>query len=664
MNHITRDIHALAADEQLLDLALEGADISPLLMVLVHLTGEEHWLDEVAPHINGPWNFQETVPEELKQRLRARMKSVLLDFAARGTALPAEPPAGLLRKMLSSGVGGPVPEEYIPMILEEMMLDDNDPKTVHWRTRPDPETLAAFRVTIIGAGVSGLSMAIKCREAGIPFVIYDKNKTVGGTWLENSYPGCGVDTPNHFYSLSFEPNHDWPDHFSKRDEDQYDLRRHIRFETEVTAAVFDEARALWVVTTLDASGQQATHDANVVVTAVGQLNRPSIPSFAGLKDFTGPKFHTARWDHSVDLAGKNVVMIGTGASGMQVGPSIAPEVGHLTIFQRSAHWAVYNANYHKSVGPGKTAALKLIPFYAKWYRFQLLWASSDGLHASLHADPEWGSPDQSLNETNQRFRDTLIAYIRGQVNGDESLMRKVVPPYPPYGKRMLRDNYWYKMLTRDNVDLVTDPVERITAGGVATKDGFWPADVLILATGFEARRMLTPMHIEGKGGQTVRELWGEDNPRAYLGITVPAFPNMFMLYGPGTNLAHGGSAIFHTECQVRYIMQCLRELLETGARSMEVRAERHDRFNESLDATHAKMVWAHRGVGNWYKNARGRVVTNSPFRLVDYRSMTEKLDRNDYVMELAAVYRSCIDTTSWVWTGTVGGGGHRVAGAR
>jgi 4-hydroxyacetophenone monooxygenase len=502
--------------------------------------------------------------------------------------------------------------------------------------------LAGFRAVIVGAGVSGLAMAIKLHEAGIPFVVYEKNATVGGTWLENSYPGCGVDTPNHFYSLSFEPIHDWPAHFSKRDElwkylerlaDHYDIRRHIVFETEVTGARYDETRARWHITTRDAAGKTGTIDANVMITAVGQLNRPSIPNIAGLADFAGPKFHTARWDHSVALAGKRVAMIGTGASGMQVGPSIAPIVDHLTIFQRSAHWAVYNANYHKSVSPGKAAALKIIPFYAKWYRFQLLWASSDGLHASLHVDPDWHTPDQSLNATNQAFREQLIAYIRDQVNGDDSLLRKVVPPYPPYGKRMLRDNHWYRTLTRDNVDLVTEPIERIAPDGVVTRDGaFWPADVLVLATGFDAQRMLAPMHIEGHGGHTIRELWGDDNPRAYLGITVPGFPNLFMIYGPGTNLAHGGSAIYHSECQVRYIMQCLRELLETGAASMEVRQDPHDRFNEYLDATHARMVWAHRGVGNWYKNRHGRVVTNSPFRLVDYRAMTEKLDRGDYVM--------------------------------
>ncbi|MGE0225912.1 MAG: flavin-containing monooxygenase [Acetobacteraceae bacterium] len=639
---MTIDFRALTRDEALMTQALQGADLAPLLMVLVHLSGEEAWLDDVAPFIAGPWNFHENAPESVKQRVRDRLRAVLMDYAATNRPLPAEPPPGLLRKMLNTCVGQTVPDEYVPMILEEMMLHDQDPKTVPWRTQPDASALAAFQTVIIGAGVSGLCMAIKLREAGIPFVIYERNPTVGGTWFENGYPGSGVDTPNHFYSLSFEPNHDWPEHFSKRDElwtylerlaDHYDIRRHIRFDTEVTAARFDAARSRWIVSARSADGQTETVEANALITAVGQLNRPFIPDIPGLKDFAGPCFHTARWDATQDLTGKRVAMIGTGASGMQVGPTIAPDVAQLTIFQRSPHWAVNNPNYHAAVSPGKMAALKHIPFYAKWYRFQLLWASADGLHASLHVDPTWPLPDQSLNAANQRFRDDLIAYIRSQIGDRPDLLEKVVPPYPPYGKRMLRDNHWYSTLTRPNVELVTTPIERITADAIVTRDGqSYPADVLVLATGFEAQRMLAPMDITGRDGQTIRALWGEDEPRAYLGITVPGFPNMFMLYGPGTNLAHGGSAIYHTECQVRYIMQCLRELLETGSAVMECRQEPHDAFNELLDSTHAKMVWAHRGVGNWYKNRNGRVVTNSPFRLVDYRRMTETLDRNDYVM--------------------------------
>ncbi|MEI7713197.1 MAG: NAD(P)-binding protein, partial [Rhodospirillales bacterium] len=203
-------------DEALLDLALSGADVAPMLMAMVHLSGEEHWLDEVSPYIVGPWNFHENAPDALKHRMRARLKEILLDYAATGRALPAEPPAHLLHKMLAAGVGGPIPEEYMPMIREETMLDDRDPKTVPWRT--EPRGLDTFSAVIVGAGVSGLCMAIKMQEAGIPFVIVEKNRTVGGTWLENGYPGCGVDTPNHFYSLSFEPNHDWTEHFSKRNE--------------------------------------------------------------------------------------------------------------------------------------------------------------------------------------------------------------------------------------------------------------------------------------------------------------------------------------------------------------------------------------------------------------------------------------------------------------
>ncbi len=639
---MTVDFRALTRDDALMTQALDGADLAPMLMALVHLTGEEHWLDEVAPHITGPWNFMENAPDALKQRLRDRLRAALHDYAASNRELPAEPPPHLLRRMLSAGVGQEVPEEYLPLILEETAQDQVDPKTVPWRARPDDARLAAFHTVIVGAGVSGLCMAIKMKEAGIPFTIIERNPTVGGTWYENGYPGCGVDTPNHFYSFTFEPNHDWPRHFSMRQDlwnylerlaDSHDIRRHIRFDTSVTGARYDGDRRRWLVSVQGKDGATDVIEANAFITAVGQLNQPQIPDFPGRDSFQGPAFHTARWDDSVDLRGRNVVMIGTGASGMQVGPTIAPEVGRLTIFQRSPHWAVNNPNYHKDVGPGKTAALKHIPFYAKWYRFQLLWASSDGLHASLHADPAWPTPDQSLNATNQKFRDDLIAYITKEVNGDPDLLAKVIPAYPPYGKRMLRDNHWYRMLTRPNVDLVTAPVERITPTGVVAGDGTeYPADVIVYATGFHAQRMLAPMEIIGRSGANVRDLWGEDEPRAYLGITAPNFPNMFMLYGPGTNLAHGGSIIFHTECQVRYIMQCLREMLESGADAMECRPEPFAAYNDLLDATHRDMVWAHRGVGSWYKNKAGRVVTNSPFRLVDYRRMTETLKRDDYVM--------------------------------
>lgn len=615
-------------------------------MVLVHLTGDTEILGEVAPHILGPWNFMEQVPPDLKSKVREKLIEALKD-CAEGRRNPAPVPADdVLRQMMRTGVGQSVPDEYIPLILEETSLGVDDPRSVRWRDTPSADTLAGFKTLIVGAGLSGMCMAIKLQEAGLPFEIIEKNDTVGGTWYENAYPGCGVDTPNHFFSFSFAPNHDWPEHFSKRNElwiyleriaDTYGLRRHIRFNTEVIGARYDTSRALWSVETKDAAGRIQSRDVNALVTAVGQLNRPFVPDIPGLAEFAGPKFHTGKWDHAQTITGKRVAMIGTGASGMQTGPSIAADVARLTIFQRSPHWSVYNPNYHAKVGDGKKWALKNIPFYANWYRFQLFWASSDGLHASLQIDPDWATPDISLNAQNQKFREQLIAHMSKELDGDAELLKKVVPPYPPYGKRMLRDNNWFKMLKRDNVDLVTSPIEHITADAIVTRDGNrYPADMIVLATGFQAGRMLWPMDIRGASGRSLRDIWGDDNPRAHLGITVPDFPNLFMIYGPNTNLGHGGSAIFHTECQVRYIMLALREMIERGAASMTCRKAPHDAYNERVDAAHRRMVWSHRGVGNWYKNKSGRVIANSPWRLVDYWSFTRTLDPDDFDFEMPA----------------------------
>jgi 4-hydroxyacetophenone monooxygenase len=607
---------------------LQDADFAPLLMAYVQLTGDESALDRYGRYITGPWNFMENAPPEARRELADGVLRALQK------EIDIQPPSdALLRRMMSTCVGQPVPEEYMELLKHEMQLAGTPQLEVRWRKRPADETLRNFKVAIIGAGESGLCAGIKLLELGIPFVILEKNQTVGGTWFENDYPGCGVDTPNHFYCYSFEPNHDWSRHFSPRRElwqylercaDKYGVRPHIRFNTEVTEAAFNDSK--WTIRT-----NKGELQANAIICAVGQLNRPHIPDIKGLGDFAGPAFHTARWNHDVALKGRRVAMIGTGASGMQVGPSIAPQVEQLSIFQRSPHWAIHNPNYHRTVSQSIRWALKNLPFYAEWYRFQLFWASSDGLYDGLRVDPDWPTPELSLNAVNQGHRDNLIAHIRREVNDDAELLRKVVPQYPPYGKRMLRDNHWYRMLTRPNVDLVTDPIDHVEKDAVVTRGGTrHPAEVLILATGFQAFRMTWPMRIAGRGGRTLRDLWGEDDPRAYLGITVPGFPNFFMMYGPNTNLAHGGSAIFHSECQARYTLLALRELLESGCKALDVKQEVHDAFNRRVDEVHSRMVWSHRGVGSWYKNRRGRVFATSPWRLLDYWNMTRSLELADY----------------------------------
>ena len=635
----TRQVRGAASDGAALRAAVAEADIVPLAMSLVQLTRRTELLARIRPHVSGGWNFLQTIPQDLQDEIRAELVEAIERLAAENRIIPVEPPADLLVQMMEVAVGQAVPEEYRPLFREEMSFGGVDYRTVAWRTPPDPARLAAFHVVVVGAGLSGIAMAIKLQEAGIPYTIIEKNDEAGGTWLENVYPGCGVDTPCHFYSYAFETNCEWSEYFVKRDEllayalrcvDKYGIRNRIRFGEEVARADWDEATARWTIVTRRRDGSEAVLHANAFVTAVGALSRPAIPNLPGLTDFAGPWFHTAQWRRDVDLAGKSVAMIGTGASGMQTGPSVAPIAAHLTVFQRSPHWAIRHPLYFAKVSPSVQWAMRHVPFYANWFRFQLFWAASDGFHATLKKDPAWDDGGRTLNRANADLRAQLIAHITAELGDRTDLLPKVVPDYPPFGKRMLRDNGWYQMLQRPNVDLVTGPVERVERDAVVANGTRHPIDVIVLATGFQAARMLWPMEIRGRDGVSLRDLWGDDNPRAHLGLTVPDFPNFFMIYGPNTNLAHGGSAIFHSECQVRYVMLALREMIEQRADVMAVRRPPYEAYNARLDEALAQMSWAHPGVTNWYKNASGRVVMNSPWRLVDYRNMTAELDTSDY----------------------------------
>ena len=380
-------------------------------------------------------------------------------------------------------------------------------------------------------------------------------------------------------------------------------------------------------------GTESTLTADAVISAVGQLNRPRIPEIAGQRDFSGPSFHSARWDHSVDLRGKRVALIGAGASGFQIAPAIADDVEHLTVFQRTAQWMFPNPNYHAEVGPGVRWALRHLPFYGRWYRFLLFWPGCDkGLQAA-RVDPDYPDPQRAVSEINEITRLMFTEWITSQVGDDEELLAKVVPDYPATGKRTLQDNgSWLRTLTRDDVELVRTPIARIESDAVVTEDGVrHPADVIAYATGFEANKALWPMSIIGRDGEALGDRWGE-RPTAYLGITVPGYPNFFCMYGPGTNLASGGSLIFHSECQMRYITGCLAHLIAGGHRSMEPRVDKCDDWVRRSQDEMRKMVWSQPSIEHsFYKNAHGEVYGLSPWRLVDYWAWTREPDPDDFV---------------------------------
>ncbi|WP_214400920.1 flavin-containing monooxygenase [Pseudonocardia lacus] len=632
---LTEPVPGTPPDRDALAAALEHANLPSLVPVLHQLTGERRWLAEPyrpersrGMDDNDDGGFAPEVRAEIRA---AALEAVLAWSAGRPPAVPA-PTGEALVELMGLAVGEPVPAEYAAMTAEDMGFAPPEPV----RVVPGSD----LRVVVIGAGVSGMLAAIRLHEAGISHVVLEKNDDVGGTWLENAYPGAGVDTPSHLYSYSFAPRR-WSTHFGKRDEvlaylrevaDRYDLRSRIRFGVEAAGADYDADRRRWTVRTTD--GERI--EAHAVITAVGQLNRPKVPDLPGMGEFRGRLFHSARWPADLDLTGKRLAVIGTGASAMQIVPAVAGTAAHVTIFQRSPQWAAPNGVYFSPIDEHVQLLMDAVPFYRRWYRTRLAWNFNDRVHPSLQIDPEWEHPRRSVNAVNDAHRRVFTRYLQSELAGRDDLVAKALPDYPPFGKRMLLDNGWYAALRRDDVTLLTEPVAAITPTGVRGADGTEvEADVVVLCTGFETHKQLHPLDIRGRDGALLRELWGPDDADAHLGITVAGFPNLFLTCGPGTVLGHGGSYITIAEFQVRYIVEALVTMAERGIGAVECRPEAHADYAARQDAAHERMIWTHPGMGNWYRNPAGRVVCTLPWRIVDYWAMTRHVDWDDFSTEPA-----------------------------
>lgn len=626
--------------EQSLADALPTANLPTLLMVLVHLTGDPTWLSErfQCSRIRGlDDNDSGGLEGAVQQEIRDAAKTAIAQWKrGRQPSMPA-PSHATCVQMLQTSIGESVPDSYGPMVAAglgiepDFAIDQADRFEV-----PD-----GYRVVVIGAGVAGLCAAIRLQGAGIPYVVIEKNEEVGGTWYENRYPGAGVDTPNHIYSYSFA-KHDWSRYFALQEEIQnyfeevanrFAVRQNIRFGTRVESARYDDSAMRWNVRTTDAAGVVDDLQADLVISAVGLLNVPKIPDFKGLDSFKGVCFHTARWPHGLDVAGKRVAVVGNGASAMQVVPAIADEVGTLTVFQRSKQWAAPFEKFQKPVGEATRFLLREVPYYQAWYRQRLAWIFNDRIHSSLQIDPEWPHPDRAINRTNDRHREHFTNYIKEELGARQDLLPDVLPEYPPFGKRMLMDNGWYRTMARDHVKLVTGGIAEIVENGVVTDTGeLHEVDILVIATGFDAINMLASYKLYGQGGKSIREAWDARGAEAFMGVAIPDFPNFFMLAGPNTALGHGGSVVTLLETQTSYILNLLRQAMaRNGPRfEIEVRRDRHDAYNVRVQDAHSKMIWTHKGMSNWYRNAQGRVVATTPFRNDDYWHMARKADLSDY----------------------------------
>ncbi len=479
---------------------------------------------------------------------------------------------------------------------------------------------APLRVLIIGAGFAGVGLAIQLKKHGIDdFLLLEKASSVGGTWRDNHYPGAACDVPSHLYSFSFEPKTDWSRKFAPQAEifayiqqcvDKPQLASKIRCNTEVASAEFDQANGLWQVTDKDGKHYQA----QALVSACGQLNQPAYPKIAGLESFAGEAFHSARWNHAYDLTGKRVAVIGTGASAIQFVPEIVPQVQHLTLFQRSAAYVI-----SKPDRPYKNWELALL---RRWPWLQQL---DRGLKYVQHevralAFIHFPALMKLFQFSFQRHLASAVA--------DPERRRQLVPDYPLGCKRILISNNYFPALAQSNVAIVNQAIQAITPHAVVTADGReHPVDALIYGTGFAATDFLAPMQIKGLNGIELNQAW-RDGAEAYKGISVSGFPNLFLLYGPNTNLGHS-SILYMLESQFAYVLKCLGALQQQGLRTMDVKPQVQQRFNQHLQQLIRHSIWD-QGCTSWYKNAAGKNTNNWPGFTFTYRQQTRHLELADY----------------------------------
>lgn len=629
------------ADDDTIRAALEDAHIPSLMNALVHLTGDADIIrGDIQPESGFLVDPQGGIAEEDQARIRQRAFEALKAYRDNGQRLPSAPDADLVHEMVNFASGQELSPEYGTFLEAELALQDEDSYGVPELAKLSAEARANFKVVIVGAGMSGLLAGIRLKAAGIGFEIVERHGDVGGTWYQNTYPGCRVDSPNHTYSYSFHPT-DWPQFYSSQEvlrryfEDcatQYGLRENIRFHTDVEAATYDEDRGVWRVDVRHRDGTAETLLANAIISAVGQLNRPKWPDIPGQERYRGIAFHSTEWEHEHDLAGKKVVVIGTGASAFQFAPEVAKEAASVTIFQRTAPWIFNAPEYHEYVPDGKHWLLNHVPYYAKWFRFSMFWRMAEGILAAAKKDPAWNETDRAISAENDQLRELLTEGITALCEEDEELRDKIIPDYPVAGKRILIDNgNWIRALRRDNVDLVTDPIVEIDETGVRTESGaHHECDVLVYGTGFTASKFLWPMKITGRGGATLEGQWDGD-ARAYMGITVPNFPNLFCMYGPNTNIVVNGSIVFFSECEMRYILGCLKLLIGGDSNAMDCRQDVHDAYNVRIDEGNRNMAWGVSKAPTWYRNDRGRIAQNWPFTLREFWSQTREPDPADYV---------------------------------
>ena len=526
-----------------------------------------------------------------------------------------------------------VSEDYIP-IMREITALGPEPATQSFTAPSD------FSVVIIGAGVTGLLAGYRLLQAGFRnFRIIEEAAEVGGTWTINRYPGARVDTPSMLYSYNFWQDPGWSEHFCPQPEllsymksvaREYGLEPFITTSTSVTEMRWDEATSRWILDVRFQDGTIETLTANFVISAVGLLRVPRIPDIPGIAQFRKPAFHSTSWTDTVDVRGKHLAVVGSGATAIQIVPAIADSVSRITVFERTPHWIQPHPDYGKKLS-GAEHELFEIPTYRQWYRFRQFWRFGDSAYNTVRVDPEWPHQDRSVSAENEVYRQRLVDYMNSQVGERPELIQKILPKYPPWGKRMLIDNGWFKTLLRPNVSLIDDPIQAFTEDAIVTTREEIRPDLVVFATGFHADRAVWPIKITGSDGVDVSAKLNAE-PEAYLGLVLEDAPNLIVTSGPFGSPGHGGNGFFNAEWQVHYAIACIKQMAEEGISSLQVRPEAVRKFVDHTTADLQNTVFTLPGVSNWFKGSRGRVTAVMWRRLAEIWQMTREPVLEDYLL--------------------------------
>ncbi|HVW43878.1 MAG TPA: NAD(P)/FAD-dependent oxidoreductase [Amycolatopsis sp.] len=621
--------------------AIEHAELGALKIALYQATGDPEIaaipIENVT--VRGGAGALPTVPAAYHDQLKTAAIRFLREEAP--SFVPRVPTNAEVDDLMQMAHGHPVSDEALAARRDLLAFGD------YTRQTKPPEGGVAvpdgFHVVVVGAGFSGIAMGVQLGLLGIPYTVLERRHEVGGVWSVNTYPDARVDTLSATYQFSFEKNYPWTEYFARQGEvrgyletiaRKHGVSEHIRFGRDVVRADWHDEDAEWELTVRGDGGVEETLRAPVVVSAAGLFALPRDLDLPGVADFAGEIVHSTAWEPQRSVRGKRVGVIGNGSTGVQLLGAVAREAGHVSVFQRTPQWISPRERYGEPVEPQVRWLLDNMPYYWNWSRYFAVIPLLDA-YGLLVPDPDWIAAGGKVNERNDSLRELLVGYMRSQLGDRQDLLERLIPDYAPIARRPVVDNGWYRALTRENVELVTDPIERMTPGGIRTADGReHPLDLVIAAVGFQTDRYLWSTDYRGRNGDSLHELWAEHGAEAYAGMTVPGFPNMFILYGPNSQPVSGGNTLpVWFEMWSSYIAQCLLAMFERGARRIEVRKDVCDEYNERLQQRASQLIYlADEGLpeANYYVNQHGKLGVNVAWDFEEYHRICARPDLDHF----------------------------------